>query len=107
MGTPVRHIVDDVIIDLNQMSDDQKITEAQVAYWVIIVGNRLRAQHIQKRNSGAFLTTFAEIPVQVSDVTGDNLVRFRKFFDLPESIYDFNNDNFPEAVEIEAVNPEK
>ena len=93
MGTPVRHIVDDVIIDLNQMSDDQKITEAQVAYWVIIVGNRLRAQHIQKRNSGAFLTTFAEIPVQVSDVTGDNLVRFRKFFDLPESIYDFNNDN--------------
>ena len=92
MGTPIRHIVNDLMVDLRQTFDDQRITEAQVAYWVTIIGNRLKAQHIEKRSSGAFLTTFAEIPVQVSDITGDNLVRYRKYFDLPDCIFDFNND---------------
>ena len=92
MSTPLRHIVDDIALDLRQIFDDKKIQDAQIAYWAIIVGNRLRAQHIKKRSSGAFLTTFAEIPVQVSDNPGDNLVRYRKYFDLPACIYDFNND---------------
>ena len=93
MGTQLRHIVDDIVLDLRQNFDDKRIQEAQIAYWVIIVGNRLRSQHIQKRSSGAFLTTFAEIPVVVSEIPGDNLVRYRKYFDLPECIYDFNNDD--------------
>lgn len=92
MGTPLRHIVDDIVLDLRQNFDDKRIQVAQIAYWVIIVGNRLKAQHIQKRSSGAFLTTFAEIPVTVSEITGENLVRYRKYFDLPKCIYDFNND---------------
>jgi len=92
MGTPLRHIVDDIEVDLKQNFDDQQITKAQIAYWTIIVANRLRSQHIEKRSSGAFLTTFAEIPVLVSDVVGDNLVRYRKYFDLPDCIYDFNED---------------
>ena len=79
MGTQLRHIVDDIVLDLRQNFDDKKIQVAQIAYWIIIVGNRLRAQHIQKRSSGAFLTTFAEVPVEVSDVVGDNLVRYRKY----------------------------
>lgn len=92
MGTHLRHIVDDIVLDLRQNFDDKRIQEAQIAYWVIIVANRLRAQHIEKRSSGAFLTTFAEIPVLESNIPGDNLVRYRKYFDLPACIYDFNND---------------
>lgn len=38
------------------------------------------------------MTTFAEVPVSVSNDVGPNLVRYRKYFDLPESIFDFNND---------------
>jgi hypothetical protein len=92
MGTPLRHIVDDIVVDLRQNFDDKRIIPSQIAYWVILVGNRLKAQHIKKRSSGAFMTTFAEVPVQVSDVIGDNLVRYRKYIDLPDCIYDFHND---------------
>ena len=105
MGTQLRHIVDDIVLDLRQNFDDKKIQVAQIAYWIIIVGNRLRAQHIQKRSSGAFLTTFAEVPVEVSDVVGDNLVRYRKYFDLPECIYDFNNDEAIHYISF-SVDPE-
>lgn len=92
MGTPLRHIVQDIEVDLRQTFDDKRIQTSQIAYWVIVVANRLRSQHIEKRSSGAFLTTFAEVPVLKSDVTGDNLVRYRYYFDLPDCIYDFNND---------------
>lgn len=92
MGTPLRHIVNDVEVDLRQVFDDKKIRRSQVAYWIVIVANRLRAQHIQKRSSGAFLTTFPEIPVLKADVPSDNLPRYRYYFDLPTCIYDFHND---------------
>lgn len=92
MGTLLRHIVNDIEVDLRQIFDDKQIQESQIAYWTLIVADRLRSQHIEKRSSGAFLTTFAEIPVEVSETPGDNLVRYRKYFDLPKCIYDFNND---------------
>ena len=47
MGTPVRHIVDDLQVDLRQNFDDQRITKTQLAYWVIIVANRLRVLSYQ------------------------------------------------------------
>lgn len=90
--TPLRHIVNDIGVDLRQIFDDRRISDAQIAYWTIIIGNNLLSKHIQKRSSGAFLTTFPEVPVLVSDTTGPNLVRYRKYFDLPASIFDFNND---------------
>lgn len=92
MNVPLRDIVNDIAVDLRQIFDDRRISDVQIAYWTIIVANNLRAKHIQKRSSGAFLTTFAEIPVLTSEIPGDNLVRYRKYFDLPECIYDFNND---------------
>lgn len=105
MATILLHIVNDISVDLRQVFDDKRITDAQIAYWTIIVANNLKAKHIQKRSSGAFLTTFAEVPVLVSDVPGDNLVRYRKYFELPESIYDFNNDKAIEYITY-SVDPE-
>lgn len=92
MATILRHIVNDIAVDLRQNFDDRRVSDVQIAYWTILVGNNLLSKHIQKRSSGAFLTTFAEVPVFTSDVIGDNLVRYRKYFDLPKSIFDFNND---------------
>ena len=92
MGTPLRHIVDDIEVVLKQSFDDAQVIKPQLAYWTIIVANNLLAKHIIKRSSGAFLTTFAEVPIQKSDIPGDNLVRDRWYFDLPDCIFDFNND---------------
>lgn len=103
MGTPLRHIVNDITVDLRQIFDDKRVIPSQIAYWVILVGNRLKSQHIKKMSSGAFLTTFAEIPLEVSDVPGDNLVRYRNYFDLPDCIYDFNNDRAIEYISYSVV----
>ena len=92
MGTALRHIVSDIVEELNQSIDDAKVTDVQVAYWTIILGNNLLGKHIKKRSSGAFMTTFPEIPVLEADVPGDNLPRYRKYFDLPACIFDFNDD---------------
>ena len=92
MGKVLRHIVDDIAVDLRQIFDDRKVRESQIAYWVIMVGDRLRSQHINKRSSGAFLHTFPEVPVQKVEVPSDNLPRYRYYFDLPTCIYDFHND---------------
>lgn len=92
MGTPFRDIVSDIVKELNQNIDDAKVTDVQVAYWAIVLGNNLLAKHIKKRSSGAFMTTFPEVPVLEADVPGDNLPRYRKYFDLPGCIFDFNDD---------------
>jgi len=92
MGTPLRHIVNDLEVDLRQNFDDKKIRRSQIAYWTVIVANRLRAQHIEKRSSGAFLTTFPEVEVKRELVPSANLPRYRYYFDLPSCIYDFHND---------------
>lgn len=104
-GTPLRHVVNDIGVDLRQIFDDRRISDAQIAYWTIIVGNNLLSKHIQKRSSGAFLTTFPEVPVLKSQLPGKNLVRYRKYFDLPDQIFDFNNDGAIDYISY-AVEPE-
>lgn len=84
MATILRHFIDDIIVSLKQAYDDREFGRAQVAYWTIVVGNRLRSQHIGKRSSGAYLSIFRDVPV---DTDGG-----RKYFELPKSVYDFNDD---------------
>lgn len=85
-----RDVVNDIVVNLKQVYDDKPINETQVAYWVLLVGNRLKSQHINKRESGAFLNTFPKVPV----LTGDGITtpKGRKYIELPTSIYDFDND---------------
>ena len=65
MGTILRHIIDDIAEDLKQTLDDKTIQPSQIAYWIILIGNRLKSQHIGKRDSGSFLSVYDEVPVQV------------------------------------------
>ncbi|RLI49125.1 hypothetical protein DRO61_05540 [Candidatus Bathyarchaeota archaeon] len=92
-NTILRYVVDDISKDLKQVADDKKIERAQVAYWVLMVGNRLKSQHIQKRDSGMFLHTYVGVPVEkVASSSNPNTVEGRKRIKLPASIFDFNKD---------------
>lgn len=109
MGTLLRHIVDDIAVDLKQVMDDKMVQKSQIAYWVLLVGNRLKAQHIGKRDSGAFLSTFDNIPVEVVNVSKNpNEIKNRKFFRLPKCIYDYNMDGGIEYISycVEDEQPE-
>jgi len=93
MGFILRHQVDDIAVTLKQTFDDKIIQKSQILYWILLVGNTLKAQHIQKLDSGAFLSTFTNVPLLQSSTSVDrNIVKDRKYFILPETIYDFNND---------------
>jgi len=63
MGTVLRYIVDDIAKDLKQVFDDKIVQQSQIAYWVLMVANRLKSQHIAKRDSGAYMHTFSRIPI--------------------------------------------
>jgi hypothetical protein len=92
MQTPLRYIIDDAIVSLKQTIDDAEISRPTIAFWVINIANRLKALHIDKRDSGAMLTTFPKVPV----VTASNSQFHpdgRKYFTLPASIFDFDKDN--------------
>lgn len=93
MGTILRHIIDDIAEDLKQTLDDKTIQPSQIAYWIILIGNRLKSQHIGKRDSGSFLSVYDEVPVQVKKESKlPNEIKNRKFFRLPRTIYDYDKD---------------
>ena len=94
MGFVLRHIIDDISVTLKQTFDDKMIQRSQIAYWVLLVANTLKSQHIQKRSSGLYLTTFPNVPLIMADSGGEgkNVVKNRKYFVLPTTIYDFDND---------------
>lgn len=93
MGRPLRHIVDDIQVILKQTYDDREFQDIQVAYWCTILGDRLRSQHILKRRSGAFLSVYANIPInEFTSITNPNQIPNRKYVELPGCIYDFDMD---------------
>lgn len=92
-GTSLRIIVDDLAKDFNQIFDDKQIQKSQIAYWVIMIGNRLLSQHIGKRDSGAFLSVYPDVPVEIAESNKEkNLVKNRKYIKLPSVIFDYNRD---------------
>ena len=94
MATTLRYIVYDIIEALKQTGDDREVQPSQVAYWVIALANRIKAQHIEKRDSGAFLTTFTNVPVVNPTTTAPiGIVQNRKYIVLPATIFDFDKDN--------------
>lgn len=103
MATPLRHIVDDIIVSLKQTIDDREIQPAHVAFWVITLSNRILAQHIDKRDSGAFLTIWTQVPVVEPVSTQQTaIVSGRKYSELPASIFDFDKDGGIEYIAYES-----
>jgi len=95
----LRIIVDEVLVTIKQTFDDKIVSQAQAAQWVIFVGNRLLSQHISKRDSGQFLNIFVDVPVSVATTSSNpNIVKGRKYVELPANIFDFNMDSGVEYI---------
>lgn len=85
-------IVDEIRTSIKQTFDDKEVSRAQVAHWVIIVGNTLRGLHQNKRSSGQFLSVYP-VPVEVADTNdGKNIMANRKFVRIPADIFDYDRD---------------
>ena len=82
-----REVVYDIHTMLQQVYDDADISLTHTAYWCSVVGNRLLMQHIEKRDSGAFVVVYNNLPVLVE--SGTNY----KYIELPSNIFDFNRDD--------------
>ncbi|MFN5416289.1 MAG: hypothetical protein ACK5B9_04470 [Flavobacteriia bacterium] len=97
--TLLRTIVDDLVKDFKQSFDDKQITKTQIAHWVIMIGNRLLSQHISKRDSGAFLHIYGDVPIVVSATTiNPNVLKNRKYIELPSNIFDYDKDGGIEYI---------
>jgi hypothetical protein len=97
--TKLRTVVDDLAKDFKQVFDDKQLQRTQIAHWVIMIGNRLLSQHIGKRDSGAFLNVFTEVPVEISEKgLSKNLISGRKHIELPANIFDYTRDGGIEYI---------
>lgn len=93
MADKLKVVIDDIRTTIKQTFDDKEVSRSQVAYMVIIVGNRLLSQHEGKRDSGQFLVPFADIPVETaSDNSEMGVIKGRKFIRIPSAIFDFDRD---------------
>lgn len=97
--TKLRTIVDDLETDFRQNFDDRNISKVKIAHWVIMVGNRLLAAHIGKRDSGAFLHIYGDVPIVTSATTiNPNILKGRKYIELPANIFDYDKDGGVEYI---------
>ena len=94
----LRTIWNDVRRTLKQTKDDLEIPDRQGWYWTLVIADRLRMQHEVKRDSGAYVTTFA-VPVETAADFLD-----RPFVTLPKSIYDLDMDAGVESLSFYAPN---
>lgn len=103
-AAPLRIIVDELLTTIKQTFADRSVSRAQAAYCVITVANTLKSQHIAKRDSGAFLGVFPDIPIQESGTNVfPNVVKNRKYIELPGLIFDFDKDGAVEYLAYESL----
>jgi hypothetical protein len=87
-----RQVVYDTWSSLKQAFDDGDISISHVQYWVSVHASQLLSQHIDKRDSGAYLTEFHNIQVSTDPITG------YKYIDLPADIFDYDKDGGIEFI---------
>lgn len=102
MAKILRYFVDDIAKDLKQVFDDRKVNKISIAHYAIMLGDNIKAQHIKKRSSGAFLTSFDDVQIKISPESSTNLIKTRYYFELPSSIYDFTMDKGIEYIAYSA-----
>jgi len=99
-GATLRMIVYDLLRDLKQVYAEATITPYQAAYWVLVHADRLKKLHIEKRDSGAFVTVY-DVDVAVDPDNG------RNYFVLPINIYDIHLDrgiayiSYPPGIDLD------
>lgn len=84
-GATYRYIAYDILETFKQTHSEAEIGLTQVVYWMMVHADRLKKLHMDKIDSGAFITAFDITPL----VDPDN---GRNYFELPTNIYDYNQD---------------
>lgn len=82
-----RYALSDCEKMLEQAISQRKFSPSQVLFWILVIGDRLKSQHIGKIDSGAFIHQYDQIAVTTDPVTG------RQYINLPTGIYDYNLDS--------------
>lgn len=96
----LRTAIYEVETTIKQTFDDKSVSRAQITYCIIVVANDLLSKHIGKRDSGAFLNIFDNIPVNIFNESDSavNAVKDRKFIELPGLIFDYDKDGAVEYL---------
>jgi len=81
-----RYLAHDLLEHFKQLNDDAELGITQIVFWINVIANRLRMQHIRKLPTGTHLTVFQNVPITIEPNSN------RKFFELPRSIYDYKHD---------------
>lgn len=92
-----RYVANSVLEALKQNYDDADVSIDLIAFWVGVVANRLRQQHLKKQGhddrNGTFLAIFDGVPVKTSATSvSPDLVAGRKYIDLPEELVELDHD---------------
>lgn len=95
--TTYRFLANDLIEIFRQTNDDSEIGLVQVIFWVNVICNRLKMQHIKKQPTGTHLTTFNSVIVSNEPVTN------KKYFDLPKSVYDLKHDKGIDYIAYDTI----
>jgi hypothetical protein len=86
-------VVFDLLRMFKQVYDDSDITPYQMAYWVLVHADKLRKQHIEKRDTGEY--------VSIHDVSVLTDTDDRKYITLPYRIYDMDLDKAIDFIAYE------
>lgn len=88
-----RELVGNAHKSLKQKFDDSEITFPQVAYWCGFFLNKYKAQEAVIDYTGGYLTIYPSVTVTKPAASSTtNIVKGRKYFTLPTSIYDLSAD---------------
>lgn len=89
----LRELASNIHLQLKQLNDDSDIRFSQVVFWVSFFINKYRFTKIPTTDSGRYLSIFDNVPVSMFLTSNPpHEVAGRKFFTLPENIYDFKDD---------------
>jgi len=75
-----RYVVYDVLTTMQSAFPDADINANHILYWARTVENLIRKRHLNKLESGAYLSQFANVPVLKDGI--------RHYIELPSAIYD-------------------
>lgn len=79
--TTYRYFVYDVLQSFKSSYPDADIKDNHILYWTRTIENLIRKRHLDRTETGAYLTIFDGISVLIDS-------RQRKYFELPAPIYD-------------------
>jgi hypothetical protein len=88
-----RYLIYNILEGLKSVFPDAAIEESQAYFWIATVENLFKKRHLQKTETGAYLTRFSNVTVSYDGP--------RQFMELPAGIFDLD---FEKGIEYISYN---